>query len=286
LLVVGAIVAVLIGLSLAAVQQAREQAARLQCQGNLHNIGVALLSYQSSAGAFPPAFSTQPPRYLSWMGRLLPYADQGALARQSADAYAADPWPWDEPPHPADSVVALFACPSDPRVLQAAAPKGVSVLGESGELDLRVGLTSYLGVSGTDLRARDGMFYVDSFVRPTDIHDGASHTLLVGERPPSPDFNHGWWYAAPGQGLTGSADVVLGAREWNVTLARPCPAGPYRFGPGRLTDPCDQFHFWSLHRGGANFLMADGSVRFLSYSAADLLPALATRSGGEVVPDE
>jgi prepilin-type processing-associated H-X9-DG protein len=43
------------------------------------------------------------------------------------------------------------------------------------------------------------------------------------------------------------------------------------------------FHFWSLHAGGAHFLFADGSVRFLSYSAAPILPALASRAGGETV---
>jgi hypothetical protein len=53
--------------------------------------------------------------------------------------------------------------------------------------------------------------------------------------------------------------------------------------PGQITNPCDQAHFWSLHAGGANFLMAEGSVHFLSYQADDILPALATRNGGEVV---
>ena len=54
-----------------------------------------------------------------------------------------------------------------------------------------------------------------------------------------------------------------------------------------MTDPCDSLHFWSPHPGGANFAFADGSVRFLSYSADTILPALATRAGGEtvVLPD-
>jgi prepilin-type processing-associated H-X9-DG protein len=43
------------------------------------------------------------------------------------------------------------------------------------------------------------------------------------------------------------------------------------------------FHYWSLHPGGAHFAMCDGSVHFLSYSADKILPALATRAGGEAV---
>jgi len=46
---------------------------------------------------------------------------------------------------------------------------------------------------------------------------------------------------------------------------------------------CDQFHFWSLHSGGANFVFADGSVHYLPYSSDNIFPALATRAGGETV---
>jgi len=42
------------------------------------------------------------------------------------------------------------------------------------------------------------------------------------------------------------------------------------------------YHFWSPHPGGANFALADGSVRLLNYSANALMPALASRAGGEV----
>jgi prepilin-type processing-associated H-X9-DG protein len=52
---------------------------------------------------------------------------------------------------------------------------------------------------------------------------------------------------------------------------------------GEITNQCDMFHFWSLHNGGANFAFADGSVLFLSYSAAPLMTALASRAGGEAV---
>ncbi len=64
-----------------------------------------------------------------------------------------------------------------------------------------------------------------------------------------------------------------------------CADGPYAFGPGDLKQHCDAFHYWSLHTGGANFAFADGSVHFLRYSATAVLPALATRAGGETVGD-
>jgi prepilin-type processing-associated H-X9-DG protein len=129
------------------------------------------------------------------------------------------------------------------------------------------------------------VLFLDSHVRLADITDGTSCTLMAGERPPSADCWYGWWYAGYGQAGTGSADMLLGARERNLggPYVSSCPPGPYRFQAGRVENQCDLFHFWSLHPGGAHFLFADGSVRFLAYSAADILPALATRAGGEAV---
>ena len=57
----------------------------------------------------------------------------------------------------------------------------------------------------------------------------------------------------------------------------------YFFTLGSLDNDCDRYHYWSLHPGGGNFLFADGSVRFLSYSARFVLRDLATIAGGEVV---
>jgi prepilin-type processing-associated H-X9-DG protein len=88
------------------------------------------------------------------------------------------------------------------------------------------------------------------------------------------------------QAVHGSGDTVLGVREvrWpNALYPQHCPAGPYSFRPDRLTEQSDLCHFRSLHSGGANLLLADGAVRFFSYSADAAFPALATRSGGEPV---
>lgn len=143
-------------------------------------------------------------------------------------------------------------------------------------------MTSYLGVAGTRVSWRDGVLYSDSRTRFADIIDGPSSTLMVGERPPSARMDLGRWYGGWGQPQDGFATNTLGVAEFTYGRIHGCPMGPYGFRAGQITDQCDAFHFWSLHAGGANFLFADGSVRFLSYSAAAILPALATRAGGEV----
>jgi prepilin-type N-terminal cleavage/methylation domain-containing protein/prepilin-type processing-associated H-X9-DG protein len=281
LLVVIAIVAVLIGLLLPAVQKARAAAARTGCQNNLKQLGLALHYYHDQTGSFPPGVTGvrrgEPFPHLGWLARLLPYVEQEPLWRITRSAYDFDPrFPYRLPHLGILTPIKLFGCPAD----------GRTEVPQDTHTGLRVALGSYLGVLGTDFRQAGGVLYRDSLTRLADILDGTSNTLAVGERPPSPDFWYGWWYAGEGQANSGSGDTVLGVREvrWpSAPYAQQCPPGPYAFRPGRLDEQCDPFHFWSLHAGGAHFLFADGSVRFLAYTADLLLPALATRAGGEAV---
>jgi prepilin-type N-terminal cleavage/methylation domain-containing protein/prepilin-type processing-associated H-X9-DG protein len=281
LLVVVAIIAVLLGLLLSAVQKTRDAAARIRCANNLRQLGLALHQYHDSNGTFPAGMRWQngTDRYLmmSWLTQILPYVEQEQLLLSSQKAYQESTWPFNNPPHVGlDTIVNTFVCPADSRVFDPQfAPRDM----------LEVALTSYLGIEGKDLYGQDGILFRDSHIRMGDITDGTSQTLLAGERPPSADFQFGWWYAGAGQQFTGSADMVLGVQEQDVipySLA-PCPQGSYQFGPGQVNDQCDMFHFWSLHAGGANFVFADGSVHFLTYAAAPLMPALASRAGGETV---
>lgn len=279
LLVVIAIIGVLLSLTLVAVQRAREAANRTRCQSNMRQIGLALQQYHDAHGLFPPGVSVRngkdPYPFMSWNTRLLPYLEQSGMWRTAQSAFDQQKFFLINPPHVGlSTLMPVYGCPSDGRTLDVANPGG----------SIRVAFTSYLGVEGTDQFRRDGLLYMDSSTRHADILDGASNTLFVGERPPSADGVLGWWYAGWGQSQDGSCDMVLGVREVNAADYGPgCPRGPYTFTPGRVNNQCDTFHFWSLHPGGAHFLFADGSVRFLAYSADPIMPALATRRGGEAV---
>lgn len=281
LLVVMGIITVLLALLLPAVQRVRDAAARTHCGNNLKQIGLAAHLYHDSKKRFPPGLrynrGRDPQLYSSWLAELLPYLEQQQLWAATQLAYQQSQRPFQVPPHTGlATVVPVFACPADARADQVQLAQREKIL---------VALTSYLGVLGKDLTTNDGVFFRDSLIRLADITDKTSNTLLAGERPPSTDFQYGWWYAGVGQRLTGSADMILGVEEQNVlpVTVGSCPPETYTFTAGDVNNQCDMFHFWSLHIGGAHFLWADGSVRFLTYGVAPLLPALASRSGGETV---
>jgi prepilin-type N-terminal cleavage/methylation domain-containing protein/prepilin-type processing-associated H-X9-DG protein len=290
LLIVIAIIAILIALLIPAVQKVRAGAGRVQCLNHMHEIGVALHNYHDCWKRFPPGLDTTDQYwYLSWMGRLLPFVEQEPLAKTIGPEYARSINPWGEYTQPdfngvgphigLSTEMEMYKCPMDNRTLVATA-----VDFGFGNFDT-VAFTSYLGISGTASGANDGVLYNTSRVCLTDIMDGASNTLIVGERPPSADLFYGWWYAGSGYDNLGTGDVVQGAKETEYAANFGCPLAELGLQPGTEADECAQTHFWSLHPGGANFLMADGSARFLSYDANPILPALATRAGGEAVDD-
>ena len=293
LLVVVAIVGAMVGLLMPAVQKVRRAAARVNCQSNLRQLALALHAHHDSVGHFPEAAPQGAPRpirlnpnpYRSWRVTLLPYLEQRAMADAAAAAYIVAKVPFDSPEHKGQrTVLPVVGCPADGRLATAWI---VPVTGEK----LPVAMTSYLGVAGVRSRDRAGVLFEASRVRISHVSDGTSNTLFVGERPPSPDLYYGWWYAGAGQNTTGAFDAHMGAADVNQWWQRldayhDCGRGPFRYGPGSVTDPCAAFHYWSLHPGGAHFAFCDGSVKFLAYSADAILPALATRAGGEVVaPD-
>lgn len=281
LLIVIAIVAMLVGLLLPAVHQAREAASRTQCRNGLRQVGLAAHHHVTDFGKFPIGVlrnmpyqgANRPPRppapysdasrygdYWPWAVFLLPYLEQQPLF--VGINWLARPWSQDVGCVP----MPVLRCPTDLRS---------DISYNLGGRLLRP--TGYQGVSGTDQFAFDGIFAVNNALNIEQVTDGCSNTLMVGERPPSDNVWYGWW--AGGMGAwpyQGTADTILGVADRGLTTDP-----PQTFRPGSAIDPNWEhiWHYWSFHAGGATFLFADGSVRFLTYGM-DLRP-LATFAAGD-----
>src|SRR5262249_30658821 len=172
LLVVIAIIGILIGLLLAAVQAVRATAARLQCQNNLKQIGLAAHLYHGDVGCFPPGVAL--PARASALVPLLPYLEQAnrynlfdfrqdVTAPANARARAGD--------------LAILLCPSDPSTGAFVDPVGRAMVGRT---NYYANLGSHAWWLNCD-QTTGGTFYVSSRVRLTDITDGASNTALFAE---------------------------------------------------------------------------------------------------------
>lgn len=292
LLVVIAIISVLIGLLLPAVQKVREAANRLSCRNNLKQLALAVHTFHDANERFPPGRYGAPfgigadSKAWSWLALLLPFMEQGntyaqggipeATLRQSATR---------------DLQIKSFLCPSDTAI-------SVGARTDAGNLSgLRVGQTNYKGVSGsgwgddltgigpffnTDWRNRgangsfdglaqgDGLLYrsdTNRRLRLTDVQDGTSNTLLVGEDIPEKNVWCSWPYA---NNAYGTCAIPPNVRRADGTEYNP-------------SDWQNTWSFRSRHPGGLQFAMADGSVHFVQNAISLLIyRALATANGGEV----
>jgi prepilin-type N-terminal cleavage/methylation domain-containing protein/prepilin-type processing-associated H-X9-DG protein len=300
LLVVLAIIGLLVALLLPAVQSAREAARRAHCQNNLRQIGLALHGYHDAQGMFPPGFSLDDPNQFAmtgwaWGARILGGLEQGVLYNAINQGLSYT--------HPFQQTVietrlSVFLCPST----RGAAPMStgyieqpISTLGNlsPGQYVASAGWVSRGGSRG-QIAQGDGVFFLNSRIALRDLADGSSSTLMVGER--SRNVADATWAGAP------SASFMLCTKEsWPVktcasamfmVLGRTGPTSDIIFGavptsstpnsPGSGADG-----FWSQHRGGCNFLLCDGSVRFLKETIdPKAFGSLATRAGGEVVSGE
>ncbi len=299
LLVVIAIIGILIGMLLPAVQQVREAARRTQCANNLRQAGLACLNYESAFQHFPPGLNvpinqgsgsfftgqanrmglSQPAingKFGSWMVWVLPFMEQNNLfdqldlnRREYANARGEN--------SAAANVVPTFLCPSD---IEEQVVK---------YRNYYFGANSYFSVAGLQTWyyysvTYDGVMHYNSKTTFGMITDGSSNTLLVGERY-SKDAEwqsfknyRGWAWS----NRTAARDCMSGVIE-PINYKLPVGSGPR---PSyALTDK--KFNsFSSGHPGGANFVMADGSVQFVTLTGtADLvtLQSLAVRNDGIVV---
>jgi prepilin-type N-terminal cleavage/methylation domain-containing protein/prepilin-type processing-associated H-X9-DG protein len=316
LLVVIAIIAVLIGLLLPAVQKVRAAAARAQCLNNLKQIGIALHNYESTNGCFPSGCGGPSPLWFSAQAYLLPYIEQENLQNLIDFSQAPESYgyiPTDNDAKAATFVVKLFLCPSDwisPRV-PSSIHGASNYVACNGSGTVQNGLTS-AGVA-------DGVFYdmcdfngnVVGTCRIAAITDGTSNTAAFSESllgdgqttngtapsnaaqrkvllfpggadtsPVACSSNSGTWSGLRGDGWISGGDLTNGyynhfylpntsmwdcTNEWQSSTLKAAR---------------------SLHDGGVNLLLCDGSVRFVSNSISLITwQKLATRAGGEVVGD-
>lgn len=294
LLVVIAIIAILMGLLLPAVQKVRDAAARMSCQNNLKQIGIAMHMHHNDKGSLPPGdgeYSAKA-KARSWMVLLLPYVEQSAIYdRIQPEKTMLD----DTPASGGDPNVTnrrliqqnikVVLCPSD-KDAETPRPRSDAAGG------INLALTSYasnvgdhqnvggLGApnppfppygNGSNLltNTRGVITRYGVGVAFSEINDGLSNTFLVGEVVP------GW------------CDWQDWGHQSFATTAWPINHQNAAFAAGALlsNDHNNCIVFRSKHTAGANFLFGDGSVRFVVAEIdGAVYRAAASRSGGETYP--
>ncbi len=294
LLVVIAIIGILIALLLPAVQSAREAARRLQCSNNLKQLGLALHNYHTALQTFPSGGISS--NGLSYLVLLLPYLEQRPLYDQfsfkAGDYRAANKSEF--------SLHAIqgFLCPSGSIVksqLSVGDPNNVTEhwpMTSAGDNTFTTHYYGVMGPLGTNPRtgndygiafqewcgpvATQGVLYRDSHVGFRDITDGASNTFAVGETAWNGYKTYRTWVRGATLNSKSGTPVITGVCVGSTkNLRLPINAG---VNASYFNDGV----FGSEHPGGTHFLMADGSVHFVSESIDDsVYRATASRNGAE-----
>lgn len=268
LLVVIAIIGILVALLLPAVQAAREAARQASCRSNLKQIAIALQAYHDSfkvlpagqyfcqAGTDCASAQSFAPGW-GWSASILPYVEQDTIQTQlNFTLSMADPKHVDV----LATSLGLYLCPSDATHDPSVPPSGLP------GYDERIATSNYCGNGGSfgfsfevpwkanDERVTNGVFGRDSAVRLSDITDGLTHTILVGE------VIHYDFYWDP----TVFGNYNPGTKTACCTLTQ-VRQGSWSMNPGRAgSQTAQRESFSSLHPGGAQFALCDGSVRFIS----------------------
>jgi prepilin-type N-terminal cleavage/methylation domain-containing protein/prepilin-type processing-associated H-X9-DG protein len=324
LLVVIAIIGTLIGLLLPAVQKVRSASARVSCQNNLKQLGLAMQHYEATFRRLPPAFkgTGQPAYFTSWsaLAELNPYLDQTIIYNKMDLTLPTYQMVGPEfiitAPNQfaVQQVVPLFLCPADAmRPVTTGPAYGVPILGPT-----NYAVCNGSGTNGGSPWGADGAFVARTAYRFADIKDGTSNTAMLSEStlgegaesatgaPPAP-LRSVYAYLA-GAPLTDNDCAA--ATIWNVERLRGfmwasgeirCASYNHYLPPNAQVPDCVTFDVrpgegrftamgWraarSWHPGGVNLALCDGSVRFVLDSIDLVLwRGLSTRAGREVVND-
>ena len=271
LLVVIAIIAILISLLLPAVQQAREAARRTQCKNSLKQLGLAAHNYHDTHKGFPPGWIDQnnsSAANWSWSSYLLPMIDQGNMYSQLAVGTDSLGVSLDDVGklRQMTTPLPIFRCPSDtgPQLNNEH-----TVLSASGT-QREIAVSNFVGANGGGNWGSDanltGSFGRNSHVMIRDYTDGTSNTIMVGER--------AWELPrGPGGGIDSCRGATIygvsslsGVAQQRIAMAKGL-FGINQTGIDTTTNPAVEIcarSFSSRHTGGAQFLLADGAVRFIS----------------------
>jgi len=298
LLVVIAIIGILVGLLLPAVQAAREAARRMQCSNNLKQIGLALHNYAGAHRSFPMGNLVQvnvnPIRGdgWTWHARILPFVEQTALYNQVSPVIGTDQGTQNSALQllaGRTTRLSFFQCPSHPDGVTNTSKNGYQISNYNGVCGTTT-FNSDQADAASDLAYRgNGMFYLNSRVRFADVTDGTSNTFLVAEvqddisgapnRKPGGDRKYNFSGGGDGNPPTDVSEYLVGMENDDPINANTRDANGLFNGDGEYAG--------SYHVGGAQFLLSDGSVRFVSQNILmATYRALATRAGAEVVQSD
>lgn len=309
LIVVIGILSVLVGLTLPAIQKVREAAQRTKCANNMRQIGLALHTYHDAHSHFPPGYTwvdstppapiKPPPGFAGkadwphpntyeipnwpgwgWAALLLPHLEQTAIYNQIDQTL---PTTHRKARDIRILPINIYTCPADGKagqftvltrfnttILDASTNSYAACYGGGGDLDNNPG-------------EGPGVFHRNSAIRASDIADGHSNTVAIGERPAL--FVQAPWVGVIEQG---TVRTTPGAPVY-ASIAHPPPSMPMaRFNNKPLNDPWSEpYDFFTPHRTQIHLLFADGSLRRVSIETPpQILKALGTRSGGEAAPLE
>lgn len=300
LLVVIAIIAILIGLLLPAVQKVREAAARIKCQNNLKQMGLAVQNYHDSYGQLPAsgwttvAKGNPSGKWHSWRSVILPYAEQDNLQRLFDLNFH---W-WEGPNLNAITyAVPMYECPSVPSrtpVTSSVAKPSPSPGRPALTFATPPAPTDYEAIQGVQTSVNPTLYngenrrsamYRNSDVKLLGITDGTSSTILILECAARPlVYRNG----KSRSDLSNDQGICWADNEGAFSVDGSNADGSIEGGdPTIASFPMNKRNdneAYSFHNGGINSVFADGSVHFIRESVSlDTFAALCTRAAGEVV---
>ncbi len=275
LLVVIAIIGVMVGLLLPAVQAAREAARRMSCSNNMKNIGLSLHNYHDTANRFPIGqqmrghfdgnpMSAEGGTGFGWAAALLPYLEQGNQSAQFDFRYPAPENVITRNMLMCQTPLAVFSCPSDNK--PPTRTQGAII--DSATSSYQGAASSYQGFAGQAVGVNppagrfNGVFCRDNrnqTVGFRDIKDGTTNQIIVAEVKWEMNnglVNNARIYAATAIATYASAGTNALMVNGEATMNWTQPQG----------NPNPMNTAGSYHPGGAQFALADGSVRFISES--------------------